>query len=232
MFRNKQLIDVVKLLDLKILIKDDNYYLLDVDNNPSIIQKLDEKYSSSFNKNGSSYFIEITEKNICISTDKNEKLSINKNSLSFEEKEDNGYYNKAYILFNDSFVSFYDNSTDDDLTTSLQIKISNDADYMEKSITLKNGGEFKEKIIVQDVDNVPIVNHKIRKYNNNGRLVTGSTFDEYLDYSVNEYINNEISNCELIKCSIDKLESILPGVINYFSNNSIILKSINKEKTI
>ena len=228
---NKQLIDILKLLDLKILIKDGDYYLLDKDNNPSIILKNEKNYLSNFIKDGITYHIVFNDKFISIINENNEKVSISNNELSYQKKQENSRYNDSFVIINSTYASFYDHY-DDDYNTSMAIKFYYDDKYMEKSLTINNNDEYKEDIKVGYVDNVPTINHRVRKYDNMGKLVIGTSFDEVLDMSVEDYINYEINNDEIVQNSLNKINNIIPGIIDYSLCNNELFNLIDNKKSI
>ena len=231
MFNNEQLEDILILLNIKIIQRDGKYYALD--NKTGSISKVQlnkDDNTFSFIREDINYNISFNNNVISISNDNQERVLITKNEISYHEKEDNGEYNKSYIFIDSSYLTFYNKINNEDINSSLSIKVYTDLDYMKKSCTINNGSIYKEDVIIVTEEDKPVAKYNKRKYSEAGSLITGTLYNEYLQVPISEYIRDELVNSELVNESLDKLDNMIPGLCNYCANNNSLLQTIIKEK--
>ena len=229
MCNNEQLEDILILLNIKIIQRDGKYYALD--NKTGSISKVQlnkDDNTFSFIREDINYNISFNNNVISISNNNQERVLITKNEISYQNKEDNGEYNKSYVSINLSNLTFYNNN--DDINNSLSIKVSTGLDYMKKSSTINNGVTYKEDVVIYTEEDEAVAKYNKRKYSESGSLIAGTLYNEYLQVPISEYIKDELVNSDLVNESLEKIDNMIPGLCNYCVNNNSLLQTIIKEK--
>ena len=222
---NNQLVSIISLLGLNYYEDNDKVFIIDQENEDAttIERYNDGKYGFSigdvsciFNQS----FISISKGNII--------LNIVGGNISYKHKEEKADDNKASYSFINNISSFY--YTGDDTLYDLAIFYGDDAKYegMKNSSIVKDPLGTTKKDVFSSVDNSTIRHIHIR-YNNDGSMVGGTTFDEELIIPYEEYILQEIGTNPVIPSVFEDMNANIPGIVEYYSSiNPSFKKIVNK----
>ena len=211
---NKQLGSVLELLHLKLVEKDNFLYVLNLANEElSKVHNADRGLKFDFKIDDKNYNCEYNDRAIVVSNDQDESITISKEGIIYQRKNEGSSYNRTFAILSDKLITFYQN--EDDLATSIKTYFG--FGRMEKSTTLIDNGSYKEDITVEDVDDIPTEKHVIRKYNAEGSMVTGSLFDVRLEVPVQDYIKNELATNSVVSSTINQMNDFIPNLVTYCS---------------
>ncbi len=221
---NTQLGSVFSLLHLKLIERDNFLYVLNLSNEE--LSKVTNERNGlrfDFRMNDTNYSCSYNNHFIAISNDNNESISFTGGGVFYQKKNDNSPYNKSFVILSDDLITFYQA---DEKGYAASLKTEYGFKRMEKSITIEDNGCLKEDIIVENVDGVPTEKHRIRKYDEEGKMLTGKLFDVTLDIKVEDYIKNELLTNPIVNDSLSQLENFIPNSVNYCSYSMPLINQL------
>ncbi len=231
MLNIKEINKILNNLGLELIKKDNNYYMLNTNNNEMTL--LNNSYEYKLEKDGINYIIQLFNNKLIISNSNNETLTLLNNEINYEEKENNSQYNKSAFLLVGNTINFYKKENLDEGFTSHSIKVSyygEDFHFLKLSETIGLNGTLKNDITIQTDKNKTIRTNMMRKYNEEGKQIIGSIQHEEIEEDLNTYIDSIISEQELIPELFEQLNNFIPNLASILKDKDSHLKTIYEEK--
>ncbi len=220
---NVQLIKILNLFKLDYYEKNGKEFILDSKTEETAVLETDGKNGYKFNIGDiRCYFNESL-----VVLDMNDvEFVINGMDVSYLRTDlDTQCVTKSFNFNNDA-VSFY--SSNDATSSSLTFYYDNDSNIyrMRKAESFTdNLGVSKEDLDFYSENNNH-VKHIIRRYDLNGKMVTGFSFVKTSDVPISDCIYDQIKTNTTILEIIDEMESNIPGIIDFCNKINPIMKNI------
>ena len=222
--------NILNLLNATIVKRDNKLFIYD--NESDTMERIERdniKYSFKIDRENGTYHISYGYNGINITKD-TEQVNFSSEGIVYSSRGKNSRYNDVYAKIDTISTNFYEMNDIDGIYIEESIKSDTDLRYIKKSRTIKKDGEvFKEDIDIREKEDIQVIHHTERKYNDKGSLVTGTLYDEYLQVPVEVYVYDELANSEVFRKTFDKLNSFIPGIGYYCAEYNEVLKSIVKD---
>lgn len=229
--------EILNLLNLKLIYRNNIRYLMN-NNNDEVI-KLNNNTKCNdyfFVKDDNPYYIQLSDKTLSIMTSEGAHITINGDEFLYEVKDEEDKFNLEVVNLTNNSLNYYEKTPIENGFESHGIRAhhtNGEFDYLIISDDINVQTMLKKDIKVRTGSNGPYKTKITRKYNDEGKQITGSLQDELIDDYLSDYILNELNNQSIITELNNKLETAVPGIVDILKNNYKHLNSVNQsEKTM